>query len=254
MQPILILGAGYTGSRVARLLREQGREVVEIRSRDLDCNEPGATEKLHALAPDSCRVLHSIPSLPENRDAQVLAALHGKAIRVVYLSTTGVYGAATHVDESTPIAPRNPREQSRAATEAEVQAGPWSPLILRPAAIYGPDRGVHVSMAQGQYTLLGDGSNYISRIHVEDLARLSAAALLSDLTGAYPVADRHPCTSREIAEYCAEIFQLPGPVSTPPEQVPFSRRNNRQVDGRAIFRLLEVELQYPSYRDALRPE
>jgi len=254
MQPTLILGAGYTGSRVARLLLQQGGEVLALRSSDLDFTQTSAIAQLQNIAPSGCLVLHSIPSLPSQTDARLLDALAGKAQRVVYLSTTGVYGAAMNVDENTPIAPRNPREQARAVTEAAVQDGPWQSLILRPAAIYGPDRGVHVAMARGQYTLLGDGSNFISRIHVEDLARLVVAALLSDLTGAFPVADLHPCTSREIAEYCAEVFGLPPPVSSPLDAVPESRRNSRQVDGRAIFARLGLQLQYPSYRDALKPE
>lgn len=251
MFSVLILGAGYTGSRVARILSSRGYGVVTIRSSDINFNDPDATVQLLPKVADNCLVLHSIPSLPDNADARLLDAL-GKASRIVYLSTTGVYGAAEHVDEHTPIAPRNPREQARADTEAAVASGPWQSLILRPAAIYGPDRGVHVSMAQGAYTLNGDGSNYISRIHVDDLARLAAAALLSDLTGAYPVADEYPCTSREIADYCSQRFHLPPPISVSQSEVPVSRRNNRRVDGRAIFRLLGLSLLYPSYKEGLQ--
>lgn len=251
LSQVLILGAGYTGSRIALLVRAQGYEPIALRSTDIDFTQPGSTAQLFQRAPQGCLVLHSIPSLRENADAHLLNALEAKAQRVVYLSTTGVYGSAEHVDEHTPIAPRNPREQARADTEAAVQRGPWQSLILRPAAIYGPGRGVHISMAQGAYTLHGDGSNFISRIHVDDLARLGAAALLSDLTGAYPVADEHPCTSREIAGYCSRRFHLPPPVSVSQSEVPVSRRNNRQVDGRAIFRLLGIPLLYPSYREGL---
>ena len=251
MSSILILGAGYTGSRTATLLQAAGHSVISLRRPQIDFSHEGAVDQLKMLAPAGCRVLHSIPSLPDRADANLLDALHGKASRVVYLSTTGVYGGAEHVDESTSIAPRNPREQARAETEAAVQRGPWESLILRPAAIYGPGRGVHVSMAQGQYTLHGDGNNFISRIHVDDLAQLAAAGLMSSLTGAYPVADQHPCTSREIAEYCTRRFQLPPPVSVTEAEVPVSRRNNRQVDGRAIFRLLSVAIQYPSYVEGL---
>lgn len=227
--------------------------MIPLRRSQIDFTVDHAVEQLHSLAPAGCLVLHSIPSLPGNADATLLDGLRGKAKRVVYLSTTGVYGDVEHVDEHTPIAPRNPREQARAATEAAVLAGPWQSLILRPAAIYGSGRGVHVSMAQGKYTLLGDGGNFISRIHVADLARLAAAALLSNLEGAYPVADEHPCTSREIADYCARQFHLPPAVSVAEPDVPLSRRNNRQVDGRAIFRLLGLTLQYPSYVEGLAP-
>ena len=171
--------------------------------------------------------------------------------RVVYISTTGVYGDAHDVDETTAVSPRNEREQLRVDEERAVQAGNWSSLILRPAAIYGPDRGIHTSMATGKYRLLGDGSNFISRIHVDDLAGLCAAALLSDLTGAYPVADLHPCPAREIAEYCSTQFGYAMPESSdlPADD---TRRSDRRVIGRAITRLLGVQLQYPSYREGLQ--
>lgn len=248
----LILGAGFTGSRVAARLQARGLGVTAIRRAQIDFTQPGSTELLERIAEPGCILLHSVPSLDNNADAALLAGLQGKAERVVYLSTTGVYGDAHVVDEHTPRAPRNPREQARAQTEQAVEAGPWASLILRPAAIYGPGRGVHVSMAEGRYTLLGDGSNFISRIHVDDLAAVAEAALLSSLTGAYPVADEHPCPAREVAEYCSTTFGLPMPVSASAGDVPSTRRNNRRVDGSAVFRLLGVALQYPSYREGMR--
>jgi nucleoside-diphosphate-sugar epimerase len=251
LSQFLILGAGFTGSRVAQRLAAQGHSVLSLHRTDIDFTQPQAPALLAARAPADCTVLHSVPSLPRQADAELLSGLAGKARRVVYLSTTGVYGATEFVDELTPIAPRNERELARAHTEAAVQAGPWESLILRPAAIYGPHRGVHVSMAQGQYTLLGSGDNYISRIHVEDLANLCTAALLSKLTGAYPVADAYPCPSREIAEYCSQLLHLPPPVSVAEEQVPLSRRTNRRIDARAIFRLLNVPLLYPTYKEGI---
>ncbi len=254
MSEFVILGAGYTGSRVATNLRAAGHQVLALRSADLDFTLPHSPQKLAALLPAGCTLLHSVPSLPDAADRLIIQAFAGKVLRCVYLSTTGVYGDADLVDENTPIAPRTEREQARAATEAAVRSGLWSSLILRPAAIYGPDRGVHVAMRQGRYTLLGDGSNFISRIHADDLAAIATAALLSPLTGAYPVADEHPCTAREIAEYCASTFQLPPPLEALPDEVPVSRRNNRRVDGRAICRFLGISLRYPSYRNALQPQ
>jgi nucleoside-diphosphate-sugar epimerase len=78
---------------------------------------------------------------------------------------------------------------------------------------------------------------------VDDLAAHVEAGLLSDITGAYPVADDEPCTSREIAEFCAKLLDLP----MPPEQAKtFS--TSRRVDGSAIRRALGITLRYPSYR------
>jgi nucleoside-diphosphate-sugar epimerase len=99
--------------------------------------------------------------------------------------------------------------------------------------------------------LVGEGANFTSRIHVEDLAALTEAALFSGLTGAYPVADLEPCPSREVAAFSARLFGLPLPSPIPGEQAHHTRRVDRKVDGRAIFGLLGVPLSYPSYRQGI---
>ena len=198
-------------------------------------------------------VLHSVPVVgaPDGRrdpTPELLEALGNRPSRVVYLSTTGVYGKAFEIDENTPPASGAPGARLRLHAERAVSAGPWSSLILRPAAIYGPGRGVHESMRQGRFRLVGDGSNFISRIHVEDLANITTAALLSDLTGVYPVADQEPCTSYEMAQFCAKLLDVPMPPSIAPEKVHHTRRANRRVNGSAILERLDLELTYPSYR------
>ena len=87
--------------------------------------------------------------------------------------------------------------------------------------------------------VLGGGSG---RAHAE-------AALLSTVCGAYPVADEEPCTSREMAEFCAELLHLPVLKRSARADEPKSRfASNRRVDGSAIRRLLGITLAYPSYR------
>lgn len=243
-QRFAILGSGYTGSRVAARLRSRGFEVIATHRDTFDISRPESLPDL----PQGVRVLHSIP---ERAMPVIGPLLCRRASRVVYLSTTGVYGAAHVVDESTPVAPRIPRESARAEEEREVLAGPWSALVLRPAAIYGPGRGVHVSIREGKHKILGDGSNYISRIHVDDLAALAEAALLSDLTGAYPVADDEPCPSLEISSFAARMIGVEPPKPSGELPSADTRSANRRVDGRAIRRLLGVELRYPSYRVGL---
>ena len=251
----MILGCGFTGSRVARRLAERGLGVTTVGRSQIDFTQPGSVDALRSIALPGCAVLHSVPSLPDGADRTFLTALHGLATRVVYLSTTGVYGAAKFVDEKTPVQPRTLRELARVETERAIAAGPWQSLILRPAAIYGPGRGVQVAVREGRYALLRDvsgvGSNHISRIYVDDLAAIAEAALFSQLQGAYPVADEHPCSSREIAEFCAGLLGEPFPVTANAAEIPESRRTNRRVDGSAICRALKVRLRYPSYREGV---
>ena len=204
--------------------------------------------------PSGSLVLHSIPPLDQDDPNAIVAALGDRPRRVVYLSTTGVYGASPVVDSSTPVAPRHERDWQRVRAESAVLGGPFSSMVLRPAAIYGPDRGIHISMLQGRFRLVNGGSNYVSRIHVDDLAAHAEAALLSTEEGAWPVADDYPCTSLEIAKYCAELFGIELPESASSESVHHTRRADRRVDGRAVRQVLRVTLRYPSFHVGIPPD
>jgi len=265
---VLILGGGFTGRRVASRLLARGCRVVattrtpgklaELVSPGaevlrLDVLERATLACLENAVGRGTLVVHSIPVIdgPEgcfDPTPLLLSALDAPPARVVYLSTTGVYGAAARVDENTPADPRGRREQLRLAAEEAVAAGPWSWLILRPAAIYGPGRGVHERIRAGRYQPGDRGRNFVSRIHVEDLAVHVEAALFSTLTGAYPVADEEPCTSLEMARFSAGLLGLALPPSMPGAVLHETRRVNRRVDGSAIRRALGIRLAYPSYR------
>jgi nucleoside-diphosphate-sugar epimerase len=243
---VLILGCGFTGERVACKMKARGARV-QATTRSPEKLQHLGVEAFHVeLVPQhierGCLVLHSIP--PEGAP-DVISLLGDAPSRVVYISTTGVYGSTKEVNETSPVDWSSDRARVRLEAEREIAAGPWSPLILRPAAIYGPGRGVHESVRKGTYP---PGPNYISRIHVDDLAAHCEAALLSDLTGAYPVADEEPCTSTEIAEFCARLLDVPlpaGPIAAP------RIFGDRRVDGSAIRRLLGVPLLYPTFREGI---
>ena len=269
--PFLLIGCGYTGKRVARRLLARGGKVIAT------AREPAALADVEALGatllpldvlreetvrefagkvPTAARVLISVPTIKFgdrllDPTPRLTEALGDRPTRVVYLSTTGVYGKTCEVDEHTPVAPLTQRQRLRVAAEQAVAGGPWSSLILRPAAIYGPGRGVHVAMREGRYKLVGEGANFVSRIHVDDLATHAERALLSDATGAYPVADNHPCPSREIAAFCADLLDLPLAPSVTAAEVSETRRADRRVDGSAIRHRLGIELRYPLYREGI---
>ncbi len=243
---VIILGCGFTGERVAKRMLARGARVIATARDPARLKPLGVqairTEDVPKMLEPGCLVLHSIP--PEG-SPDVLSLLGNAPSRVVYLSTTGVYGSAHLVDETTAVDWSSERARVRLEAEASIANGPWSSLILRPAAIYGPGRGVHESVKRGTYPAT---ENFISRIHVDDLAAHAEAGLLSFLHGAYPVADEEPCRSREIAEFCSELLgvELPQePVATP------RVFGDRKVNGSAIRKLLGLTLQYPSYKTGI---
>ncbi len=240
----MILGCGYTGQRVARYFLGQGHRVLATTRDSAKLVHINGLEivRLPTAIPNNTRVLHSIPPAGSSG---ILQQLGNAPQRLVYISSTAVYGAATEVNEHTRPHPDTEKARARLAAEQDVLQHFSSALILRPAAIYGPGRGVQESMKTGAYAM---GDNFVSRIHVDDLAAICEAALRSDLSGAYPVADDEPCTTREIGEFCLKLFHKEPFETKDAARVAARVTSNRRVDGTAIRRLLNVTLQYPSYR------
>jgi len=244
---ILILGCGYTGQRVAKRFLGMGARVTATTRNPQRLAGLGAeiinTADLRKHVRPGMLVLHSIP--PDGPEG-LLDPLRNTARRLVYLSSTSVYGAASVVNESTPVDEGTDRARARLEAERAIAEGPWSSLILRPAAIYGPGRGVQESIQRGEHSV---SDRFVSRIHVDDLAEHVEAALLSTISGPYPVADEEPCTSRDIAAFCARLLNVP---VTPAGHKRADRMprfaNNRRVDGSSIRKALGIELNYPSYR------
>jgi len=264
---VLILGCGFVGGRVAAKLLDRGirvfatnrvsSPVAGVTMLPLDVTDERSLANFAERIQPGLAVLHCIPLLQygsglHDPTPAILGAFEDRPpARFLYLSSTSVYGATHVIEERTPPAPRTPREILRLGAERAVAAGPWSSLILRPAAIYGPGRGVHESMRHGTFRVPEGGGGSISRIHVDDVAEIVATGLLSTVTGAFPVADEHPCPSFEVAEFCASALGFPTPAAAPLELLNETLRNDRRVDGSAIRRLLGVELRYPSYKEGI---
>lgn len=120
----VVAGCGYTGERVARLLAAIGPVVGVTRgshdfkfpslSWDIDA---GAAPKLSLPdGPAPLRVVYLVPPPPlgtcDPRIGRFLGALSLVPERIVYVSTTGVYGDAggATVTEDTPPAPATGQE------------------------------------------------------------------------------------------------------------------------------------------------
>ena len=129
MDSLVILGCGFTGSEVARQALARGMNVIATtRSPDRASELQSLGSAVHAsptlsresvaeIVPVGAGVL--VAFAPDGQtDAHIAPALT-HAERVVYISTTGVYGSATgRVDESTPVDAAEPRAAARLAAES----------------------------------------------------------------------------------------------------------------------------------------
>jgi nucleoside-diphosphate-sugar epimerase len=225
----LVIGPGYTGTRVVSQLDDAlvfGRSLPGDRHLDLDSDGdlPGGL-------PEHYSIIYPVPPAGEEpgdpRFARLLARLPHAPARIVYLSTTGVYGdrGGALVDESATVQPGSPRALRR--VEAENLLNAWCSgrdciaVILRVPGIYGPGRLGLDRIAAGIPMIAEEDAHPGNRIHVDDLAGCCIAALSPEVPGGiYNVGDGDtrsstwftlqvagqaglpppPCVSREEAE------------------------------------------------------
>ncbi|MBS1994856.1 MAG: hypothetical protein JSS86_01040, partial [Cyanobacteria bacterium SZAS LIN-2] len=206
---------GTTRSAVkVEILRSVGIEPWHDRGADIAAGE------LDELLSDA-DVLISIPPVsPVSADGaasdpQLRYAPHVvQARKLVYISSTAVYGEATGVvDERTACSDSAVAVERRAA---EVFWGSLGACVLRAPGLYGPATGLHRRLLAGNYKLPGDGSNYASRIHLEDLARIIEAAFTGAQPGSlYVTGDLRPATHLEVVTWLCRRLDLPLPPSIP---------------------------------------
>lgn len=271
--PWLIIGCGYTGERLARRLVGSGADLT-ITRRDPDAlaelaDKLGARGARVDLAdpatlvgvvpPGAIVVMLAPPGPDPTAEMRALLAATEHAHRIVYVSSTGVYGPGHGgwVDETAPLAPLTPSGHARVAAEAVLATSrvPW--ISLRVAGIHGPGRGLIDRIKSGTYRIIGDGSAHISRIHVDDLVTAIVRAGTSDVTGAVNIADDDPAPIGEVADALAAQLGKPPPPRVPIEsvspEVAGMLTADRRIANARMKQELGVELRYPSWRTASEP-
>ena len=254
-----VIGCGYVGQALLRAAPAAGyaQRYGTTRSADqlatltaLAATPLLLTDAASVPTEDQLRGAHVVVTYPPDsvRD-NALAARCGGVQRLVYISSTAVYGGTRgHVDDDTPTAPNDPVGEARARAERVfLDAGA---VVLRAPGIYGPERGLHMRLPQGRFHFTGQGDNHISRIHVDDLVGLSLCALQRGRPGvAHVVGDLQPTTQREAVTFLCEHLDLPLPPSQPAETAHRTLRGDRQVNPQKALAALGYNLRFPSYRE-----
>jgi nucleoside-diphosphate-sugar epimerase len=213
--------------------------------------EPISAQDLPAIrsAAQGARVVVSFP--PDGHSDRAFADLITGAASIAYLSSTAVYPAtASEVNEATATAPDS--ERARLRLEAESVWVATGASVVRLPAFYGPDSGLHMSLARGTFRMPGSGENIVSRVHVDDAARFTCAALSAPARSVLLAGDAHPAPVVEVVAFVCALFGLPLPASVEGAAVPLSLRASRRVDNRLTQARYGIRLAYPSYREGYR--
>ena len=277
---LFCFGFGYAAEALARRLCARTRALAGTRSgvgggpaplgaRLAEFKGDAASAEVRQLLAGTTHALISIPPDLEgdvvlHHFREELAALPDLAW-VGYLSTVGVYGdwQGQWVDETSPTRPISERSLRRAQVErAWLACGKATGKrveVFRLAGIYGPGRSVIDTLRAGTARRIVKPGQVFNRIHVDDVARVLAAAIDKD-TGhnIYNVSDDEPAPPQDVVAYAAELLGLPVPPAVAYEEAglkgmaaSFWAESKRAGNAR-IKADLGVELTYPTYREGLR--
>ncbi len=284
---LLIIGCGDVGLRVLPAVRERWQVLALTSSPQrlpllraagavplLGNLDDAAT--LGRLAGLADAVLHLAPPPSQGagdpRTAALLRVLaRGRRVRrLVYASTTGVYGdcGGELVDETRTLRPATDRARRRVDAEARLRwfarAARVRLSVLRVPGIYAFDRDggdPRERVRRGVPALVDAQDVFTNHVHADDLARACVAALMRGPTlRTINVSDD---SHQRVGEHLDRVAALAGLLPVPrltreqaaqqlsPMQLSFLGESRRLVNAR-LKRELRVRLRYPNIEEAFR--
>ena len=285
---VLIVGCGDVGMRTLPQLTKHCRVVALTSSPEKiqalrdggarpllgDLDDPKTLPRLAGL---SHKVLHLAPPAAQGReDQRTRSLLRALALRkppqkIVYGSTTGVYGNChgQWVKETQLVNPQSDRARRR--VDAEQQLRLWARRslqgvqlsTLRIPGIYALDRegGTPIDRVKKGMPVLSPADDvYTNHIHADDLARACVLALFKGQNlQAIHVSDDAQIKMGDYYGLVAQWFNLPQPVRMSfeeiqahlsPMQMSFLAES-RKLDNKRMKKSLGLKLCYPSPKEGL---
>jgi hypothetical protein len=268
-----LIGGGYVLNQLATILDPQ-EFVITSRSPDnvntwkqagwnaqlFDYAKPDTLENFFESYSNLHVWLDSVPPFAELRESITCfksLALAYNMPRVLYLSTTGVYGVTdgSWVDETTKLNPAHMRSANRVLAEELYQSDAYNFSALRISGIYGPGRGTGLALQRGVYPFVEDGEFWSNRIQVVDLANIIKQFLEYDLQLCLPAAinltDDSPSLTKDVVKFYCQKFNFTMPTSITKEQAQqsgmYTITGNQRVSNALLHKLISYQFKYPSY-------
>jgi nucleoside-diphosphate-sugar epimerase len=275
----LIVGCGYLGRRAAERWLAAGDRVHVVTRSEAKAKELRAAGFTPIVA--EITNLDSIPRLPtvktllfavgyDRGSSQIIEQVYAPGLanvlakrslttqRVIYISTTGVYGPALGewVDETTPTDPQRAGGQASLAAEQVLESSEVEGVALRLAGIYGSDRIPFRKELEAGEPIAAIETGWLNLIHVDDAATVVLAAAEHPAPApVYCVSDGSPVVRGEYYREVARLLGAPPPqFVAPPADSPRAARAaaDKRVSNAKLLRDLAPKLRYPNYRAGLK--
>jgi nucleoside-diphosphate-sugar epimerase len=275
----LVIGCGYFGLRAARRWLATGVDVFAVtrsprRASELaengvrpvvaDVTDPATLTDL----PPAETILYAVgydrtagkPIRQVYVDGlrNVLESLSAGTRRILYISSTGVYGQreGEWVDENSRCQPT--REGGKSCLEAEqllqMHSLAGRSIILRMGGLYGPGRIPRRADLEAGRAIAAPEHGFLNLIHIDDAVTVALAAEQAPAPGLFTVTDGHPVLRGDYFRELARLLGAPPPTFASPEPgSPRAERaaSDKRVSNRKMMEELDVTLRYPTYREGL---
>jgi nucleoside-diphosphate-sugar epimerase len=279
MNTLLIAGLGDIARRALPQLRSHFRIYALLRpERMIEADAfpevrgvPGDLDQqlnLDGIAAPISHVVHLAPPPATGRSdphtAHLLSALAARMQpprRLVYISTSGVYGdcGGDWIDEERPVNPMSDRARRRVDAERRIgefaNAQGTQSVILRVPGIYAAERLPIERLRRATPVLRAEDDVYTNHIHADDLAQVVVAALTHvNAEGIFNACDDSALKMGDWFDLVADRAGLPRPpriarseacARIAPPLYSFMSESRRLVNAR-MKRVLGVKLDYPT--------
>ena len=279
---ILIAGCGDIGCRVAKLWLAKRPDVyglirndqhigrlqgAGIRTLVADLDDPSSLKNLDI---HQALIYYFAPppnqGVIDTRISSFITAIQAMVPqRIIYISTSGVYGDChgAWVTEDEAVKPSAERSRRRLDAEQKLesycQRTDAELVILRVPGIYGCDRLPVARIKQGR-SVVKDHNAFTNRIHEDDLARICVAAGEKNTPATiYNVSDGQPGTMAQYFTETARALNLPLPPEISwqeaqrvmsPEMLSYLSES-RRIDNSKMIEELGIKLLYPNLHAGL---
>ena len=288
----LVVGCGYVGLPLGTELARLGHEVFGVR-RNAVVKDKLRAAGIQPLVADITKP-NELAKLPRRFDWAVnCVASRGGSVedyrriylqgmwnliewlstsppqKFVYTSSTSVYGQpdGSLVEETNPTEPSAGTARILVETEKLLIKSGGSQLrsphqklpavILRVAAIYGPERGHWFrQFLKNEARIQGDGSCFLNMIHRDDVVGSIIAALENGRPGEiYNAVDDEPVSQMNFFRWLAKELgkKLPLSVLEIPDESCKRGITNKRVSNRKLKVELGYQFKYPDFRSGYSP-
>jgi len=279
---ILIAGCGDIGRRVAKLWLAKRPDVYGLIRNDkhtdtlqdsgihtliADLDDPASLKNLNI---HKALIYYFAPppnqGVIDTRISSFIAAIQDIVPqRIIYISTSGVYGDChgAWVTEDEAVKPSADRSRRRLDAEQQLESycnrTAAELVILRVPGIYGCGRLPIARIKQGR-SVVKDHDSFTNRIHEDDLARICVAAGEKNKPATiYNVSDGQPGTMAQYFTETAKALNLPLPPEISwqeaqrvmsPEMLSYLSES-RRIDNTKMLKELDIKLLYPDLHAGL---